>query len=95
MTHQDGLKGMKLIGIDGCRAGWILASSDESLSGLRFERTCELWEVFGGTMRGKPRLVIDVPIGFSSSGSCLCDVAARRLLRAPRNSSSVSSAPPG
>ena len=78
---------MKLVGIDGCRGGWVVASADQSLAGLGFEVRTELGELVAEAARGGSRVVVDVPIGLSQSGARLCDVAARGLLRAPRNSS--------
>ena len=78
---------MRLVGIDGCKAGWILATVDESLDGLAFEVRTELGDLIAGAAGGAAYVVIDVPIGLPQTGARLCDVAARALLRAPRTSS--------
>src|SRR5688572_13711849 len=78
---------MRLVGIDGCAAGWIVASAGESLEGLRFEIRAELGGLIAEAAGGAAQVVIDVPIGLPQTGARLCDVAARGLLRAPRNSS--------
>ena len=69
-----------VVGIDGCRGGWLVASAD----GARVLRELTLlgFEIVG----------IDMPIGLIDGPPRACDVEARRYLR-PRGSS-VFPAPP-
>ena len=76
-------------GIDGCRAGWIIAGWDGATWAL--ERVETLTDVVP-LMRKRATVCIDMPIGLSVTGARQCDVAARRLL-GPRRSS-VFPAPP-
>lgn len=76
-------------GIDGCRAGWIIAGWDGTAWAL--ERVETLADV-APLMRNRATVCIDMPIGLSVTGARQCDVAARRLL-GPRRSS-VFPAPP-
>ncbi|HEY8746035.1 MAG TPA: DUF429 domain-containing protein, partial [Chloroflexota bacterium] len=76
-----------LIGIDGCRAGWILATSDESLRSLRFAVTSDLQPVFASLENIDAQVAIDIPIGIPDNGARSVDYAARALLGSPRASS--------
>ena len=76
-------------GIDGCRAGWIIAGWDGTAWVL--ERVEALADVVP-LMRQQATVCIDMPIGLSVTGVRQCDAAARRLL-GPRRSS-VFPAPP-
>ena len=76
-------------GIDGCRAGWIIAGWDGTAWVL--ERVEALADVVP-LMRQRATVCIDMPIGLSVTGVRQCDAAARRLL-GPRRSS-VFPAPP-
>jgi len=76
-------------GIDGCRAGWIVAGWDGAAWVL--ERVETLADAVP-LMRKGATVCIDMPIGLSVTGVRKCDAAARRLL-GPRRSS-VFPAPP-
>jgi predicted RNase H-like nuclease len=78
---------MQLIGIDGCADGWLAAVSDERLDAVDFTVLARLDELFARARDGEALVVIDIPIGLSDHGARGCDVAARRFLGAPRNSS--------
>lgn len=94
---------MKLIGVDGCRAGWVAASSDmtatgaTSLSDLTFS-IAPTFDALLASLRGQRALVaVDIPIGLPSGrprddGRRRADAAARAFL-GPRRASSVFSAP--
>ena len=62
-------------GIDGCRAGWIIAGWDGTAWAL--ERVETLADV-APLMRNRATVCIDMPIGLSVTGARQCDVAARR-----------------
>jgi predicted RNase H-like nuclease len=68
-----------VVGIDGCRAGWVVASRHGAtvVTSLNFEQT---------SLAG-----IDMPIGLPASTPRACDTEARRFLG--RRSSTVFSAP--
>lgn len=75
--------GSLIVGLDGCRGGWIAAVEEHGITRLHVLGSLE--DLFGD-----PALiaaVIDVPIGLPESGPRTCDLVARRLLRAPRSSS--------
>ena len=82
---------MDLIGIDGCKAGWVLARSDLGLQTLHFSIEPTLGDVLRAAGENTS-IAIDVPIGLADDDARACDHAARRILGAPR-SSSVFSAP--
>jgi predicted RNase H-like nuclease len=76
-----------LIGIDSCRAGWLLATSDASLRSLRFAITTDLRPVFASLESVDAQVAIDMPIGIPDNGARSVDFAARALLGSPRASS--------
>jgi predicted RNase H-like nuclease len=71
--------------VDGCRAGWVVASVGEGAPAL---------EVVGHFSAVLERLVsgaldavaVDIPIGLPAAGPRRCDVEARRLIGARRSS---------
>jgi predicted RNase H-like nuclease len=71
--------------VDGCRAGWVVASGEEGAPALEvvghFSVVLERLE--GGTLDA---VAVDIPIGLSAAGSRRCDVEARRLIGARRSS---------
>ncbi|HEY8745886.1 MAG TPA: DUF429 domain-containing protein [Chloroflexota bacterium] len=76
-----------LIGIDSCRAGWLLATCDGSLRSLRFAITTDLQPVFASLESADAQVAIAIPIGIPDNGARSVDYAARSLLGAPRASS--------
>ena len=83
---------MRLLGIDGCKAGWIVVGSDGALGTLSFDVTGDLGGLLAAHRDGDTIAVIDVPIGLPADGPRTCDSMARAFLGAPRNNS-VFSAP--
>src|SRR4051812_48385943 len=83
----EGVPVQELIGIDGCPAGWVLATGDPELRSIRFSILPTVTELIASCDDAKRLIVIDVPIGLAADAPRACDVEARRLLRAPRNSS--------
>ncbi|HEY7064322.1 MAG TPA: DUF429 domain-containing protein [Chloroflexota bacterium] len=76
---------MRLIGVDGCKAGWLTATLDGS-GALAFAIERSFADLLA-TAGDDALVVIDVPIGLTEREPRACDVAARAYLRAPRNSS--------
>ncbi len=76
-----------LIGIDGCRASWILARSDASLRSLRFAVTADLKSVFASLESADAQVAIDIPIGIPDNGARSVDYAARAVLGSPHSCS--------
>jgi predicted RNase H-like nuclease len=73
-------------GVDGCRAGWVVATSERE-GELRLEVVGPFDVVAGRVADGSLALVaVDMPIGLSDCGPRRCDVEARALL-GPRRSS--------
>lgn len=80
---------MRTAGIDGCRAGWLLASLDDT-QGLQLIRT---EQELASAFRRYDLVFIDMPIGLPEERPERgCDRALRRLL-SPGRASSVFSAP--
>jgi predicted RNase H-like nuclease len=68
---------MGLLGVDGCRGGWVAAS----------ERGARVYPTFAEIVAERFELVlIDVPIGLLEAGPRSCDLQARTLLGARRSS---------
>ena len=86
MEERPGASGL-LMGIDGCRAGWIVAASDVHLSTLAFDLVPDLEPVIARVERAGGVIAIDIPIGLSDGGPRDCDREARRRLGRPRGSS--------
>lgn len=81
-----------LIGIDGCRAGWVVAEADESLRDIGVRIDATLHNVIAQAGRGEAIVLIDIPIGLPSTGTRRADTLARERLGWPRRTS-VFSAP--
>ena len=56
---------MRLCGIDGCRAGWVIASSDPTLSALEFRIVPTLRGAVREAAAGRAVLAVDIPIGLA------------------------------
>lgn len=78
---------MRLCGIDGCRAGWVIASSGPGLRALDFRVVSDLRGAFRAAAAGRAVLAVDIPIGLAAPGPRAADVEARRFLGAPRAAS--------
>ena len=66
---------MRVIGVDGCRGGWLAATVDDA--GVVWSWTRDIAAV----LRARADAVaVDIPIGVPESGSRTCDVDARRRL---------------
>jgi predicted RNase H-like nuclease len=78
---------VRLFGIDGCRAGWVTASSDPGLGALDFQVVPDLRRLVREAAAGRALLAVDIPIGLAAPGPRAADVEARRFLGAPRASS--------
>ena len=72
-----------LLGVDGCREGWIVALDDEddSVEVRLFRAMREVTDLDSASL-----VVVDVPIGLPSTGARECDRQARTML-GPRRSS--------
>jgi predicted RNase H-like nuclease len=80
---------VNLVGIDGCKGGWISISSHRSVFEARI--SSNITDALKGLE--EPYLVgIDIPIGLPDTGKRQCDTVGRRFLGRPRGSS-VFSAP--
>ncbi|MGI9147050.1 MAG: DUF429 domain-containing protein [Chloroflexota bacterium] len=84
----------RIYGVDGCRGGWVVASSCVDLETVAFTLVADqgLGRFLGGLAGTRPVVAIDVPIGLPEDDSRACDQAARRRLGMPRQTS-VFSAP--
>jgi predicted RNase H-like nuclease len=77
---------MRLMGIDGCRAGWVVAEADDDLASMRFSIVSNLSAVVDQATAARSVVVIDIPIGLPDSGPRSADIAARQAVK-PRGSS--------
>lgn len=74
---------MRVVGVDGCRGGWVAVELTATDFRARFHATfTELVEAYPHAAC----IAIDVPIGLSSDGPRACDIEARRLLGKRRSS---------
>lgn len=72
---------MRVLGVDGCRAGWVVAgAADGPVVVPAFVDVLAL--------AGDDSIVgVDIPIGLAEAGPRACDMEARRLLGRGRGSS--------
>ncbi len=80
-----------IAGVDGCRAGWVVATLDRTSGGLSVEVATH----FAALLALRPAwaaIAVDIPIGLPERGPRACDLAARKLL-GPRATSRVFPAP--
>ena len=70
-----------IIGVDGCRGGWIAATLDDGEFAWRFET--HLAVLLTPTPR---RIFIDMPLGLSETGPRACERLARSRLRLRKSS---------
>ena len=77
---------MKVVGVDGCRGGWIAMIWDVDAGTIvpRFHAT--LAELISAHADASA-IAIDIPIGLSDTGTRRCDIEARKLLGPGRASS--------
>lgn len=70
---------MLVVGVDGCRGGWLAAVCDA-------DRVSWTWTRDVASLLALPAdaMAIDMPIGLAEHGRRACDVAARQLLGARR-----------
>jgi predicted RNase H-like nuclease len=88
---------MRLIGVDGCRSGWVVAESDQSLSSPEFGIASSFADLLAALRGVRALIAIDIPIGLPSgtprdTGIRRVDSAARDFLGGRRRAS-VFSAP--
>jgi predicted RNase H-like nuclease len=95
--YHPAMSRLRAIGVDGCRAGWVVAAGDADTRGTPGAVTISVVADFAAVLAlGADRVAVDIPIGLeeqrADSGRA-CDVAARRLLGYGRGAS-VFPAPP-
>jgi len=83
---------MKVIGVDGCRGGWVAMVWDIERGEIVPEIHLTLADLIAAHEKAGA-IAIDIPIGLNDTGTRRCDLEARRLLR-PTRASSVFPPPP-
>jgi predicted RNase H-like nuclease len=82
---------LRAIGVDGCRAGWVVAAADVDARGVPGAITISVVPDFAAVLdTGADRIAVDIPIGLPDErgdGGRACDVAARRALGLGRGAS--------
>jgi predicted RNase H-like nuclease len=76
---------MRVVGVDGCRGGWLSAEWDTDTATF----TCAVYATFAELLRATQdaeRIGVDIPIGLPQRGARSCDQLARRVL-GPRKAS--------
>ncbi len=77
---------MRFLGIDGCRAGWLLAEAASVRARPSFRLVERFAEIARLARRGELVACVDMPIGLADAGR-RCDAEARAILGRPRSSS--------
>ena len=74
-------KTLKIAGVDGCKAGWVMVFEEDGNLGVRLlPRLSQLFQTRWNMV------MIDIPIGLSENGRRLCDLLARQWLGRKRAS---------
>ena len=81
------MNALELIGVDGCRGGWVVAAADGALSAISFSIVDDLGPMIERAEKRPALVAIDMPIGLGDGGPRACDLQARRWLGRPRASS--------
>ena len=80
---------LRLFGIDGCKYGWVIVSSDPAFGDLDYQVVTP--DRIGSLIRQSHQqgglIAIDIPIGLAERAPRRCDIAARKLLGGARTSS--------
>lgn len=78
----------KLIGLDGCKGGWLAMIGTDDLADIECKIVFELHPFLDALDPDHVQVVIDIPIGLPSAAmSRACDIEARRFLGKPRSNS--------
>lgn len=77
---------MRLLGVDGCAAGWLVASNDPNGTDLTFRVEQDLAAIIRLVAADEGLAVIDIPIGLPDQEPRACDTAARAFC-VPRHNS--------
>ena len=78
---------VKIYGIDGCRAGWVIAGRRLHDPVPEFSVRANLTEFFREVHNDGSIVAIDIPIGLSEDSARECDRLARKVLSPGRSSS--------
>jgi len=81
-----------VLGVDGCRAGWIAAKLNLSGGALTVSIVKSFSDILAEPGAGAAMIIVDMPIGLAEHGKRACEIEARKLLK-PLRHSSVFSAP--
>jgi predicted RNase H-like nuclease len=96
MTSTETVTIRRVAGVDGCRAGWLVASSEVDADGAMSRPELRVVPTFDAVVDlGFDRIAVDIPIGLLdvlATGGREADRAARKLL-GPLRGTSVFSAP--
>lgn len=71
---------MKVVGVDGCRGGWLAMCWDVE-QGIVTPRIHKTLACLIDHYADVETIGIDIPIGLSDTGTRTCDVEARRVLK--------------
>ncbi len=96
MTTTESITVRRVAGVDGCRAGWLVASSEVDADGAMSRPELRVVPTFDAVVDlALDRVAVDIPIGLLdvlAAGGREADRAARKLL-GPLRGTSVFSAP--
>jgi len=75
-----------VIGVDGCRAGWIFAVRLPQSGETSVAIADSLASILDGPGRDAACVIVDVPIGLADFGGRVCEAQARQLIGSRRSS---------
>ncbi len=80
MVHHDGVSGWRVLGVDGCRAGWIGIAVAAAPGAPRAYCAASVRELAAAASRDGSLAVIgiDIPVGLAEAGHRRADLLARK-----------------
>lgn len=91
-ADQSAKNGEFVLGIDGCRSGWVVIQLDLKDGKTRGFVAASFAEILHGPASTALMTIVDMPIGLATIGRRACEGDARKLL-SPRRHASVFSTP--
>ncbi len=88
MRESDTKGGGFVLGVDGCRAGWVSVRRCDAGASFAVAVSPNFATLLAGPAAGARCVMVDMPIGLAETGRRACEAMARSLLK-PRRHASV------
>ena len=90
-TKRRKPNGKFLMGVDGCRAGWVVVQRNIVNGETTVDIIPNFRKIVNGVGKSAAMVMVDMPIGLCDHGRRACETLARQLLKPLRHSSVFSS----